>query len=51
MKITIYLNKPWIVAGNVCIFFSEYLQDIPTEQVQIVATATLRLAKNADLFI
>lgn len=31
--------------------FSEYLQDIPTEQVQIVATATLRLAKNADLFI
>lgn len=31
--------------------FSEYLQDLPTEQVQIVATAILRLTKNATFFI
>jgi len=31
--------------------FSEQLQDIPADQIQVVATATLRLAKNASLFI
>ncbi|MEX9950311.1 guanosine-5'-triphosphate,3'-diphosphate diphosphatase [Providencia alcalifaciens] len=31
--------------------FSEHLQDIPNSQIQVVATATLRLAKNADAFI
>lgn len=31
--------------------FSERLQDIPTEQVRVVATATLRLAVNADEFL
>ncbi|MFY8275540.1 guanosine-5'-triphosphate,3'-diphosphate diphosphatase [Pseudoalteromonas sp. SSDWG2] len=30
--------------------FAERLQDIPPHQVKIVATATLRLAKNADVF-
>lgn len=27
--------------------FSEHLQDIPASQVRVVATATLRIAKNA----
>lgn len=31
--------------------FAERLQDIPNSNVRIVATATLRLAKNADSFI
>ncbi|RLM21554.1 guanosine-5'-triphosphate,3'-diphosphate pyrophosphatase [Brenneria alni] len=31
--------------------FSERLQDIPREQVRVVATATLRLATNADEFL
>lgn len=31
--------------------FSEHLQDIPNSQIRVVATATLRLAKNADAFI
>ncbi len=30
--------------------FSERLQDIPREQIRVVATATLRLASNADEF-
>jgi len=47
-----YLSQQAMDRGWQCLhLFSEYLQDIPTEQVQIVATATLRLAKNADLFI
>lgn len=32
-------------------FFAERLQDIPSENIKIVATATLRLAINANLFI
>ncbi len=31
--------------------FSEHLQDIPSSQIRVVATATLRLAKNADIFV
>ncbi|MEG2040652.1 MAG: exopolyphosphatase, partial [Hafnia sp.] len=31
--------------------FSERLQDIPREQIRVVATATLRIAKNAQQFI
>ncbi len=31
--------------------FAERLQDIPTAQIRVVATATLRLAVNADVFI
>ncbi|QPT12611.1 exopolyphosphatase [Serratia rubidaea] len=31
--------------------FSERLQDIPREQIRVVATATLRLANNADEFL
>ncbi|MCR1000050.1 exopolyphosphatase [Serratia rubidaea] len=31
--------------------FSERLQDIPREQIRVVATATLRLAQNADEFL
>lgn len=31
--------------------FSEHLQDIPQDQVRVVATATLRLAANADEFL
>ncbi len=31
--------------------FAERLQDIPLSNIKIVATATLRLAKNADVFI
>jgi len=31
--------------------FAERLQDIPRNHVRIVATATLRLAKNADVFL
>ncbi len=31
--------------------FSEQLQDIPSEQIRVVATATLRLATNADHFL
>lgn len=30
---------------------SEHLQDIPSAQIRVVATATLRLAKNADVFV
>ncbi len=31
--------------------FSERLQDIPRDQIRVVATATLRIARNADVFI
>ncbi|NTS76544.1 guanosine-5'-triphosphate,3'-diphosphate diphosphatase [Catenovulum sp. SM1970] len=31
--------------------FAERLQDIPTNQVRVVGTATLRLAKNVDAFL
>ena len=31
--------------------FAERLQDVPLSNIKIVATATLRLAKNADVFI
>ncbi|WJV66674.1 guanosine-5'-triphosphate,3'-diphosphate diphosphatase [Pectobacteriaceae bacterium CE70] len=38
--------------GWACLkLFSERLQDIPPEQVRVVATATLRLAVNADEFL
>ncbi len=30
--------------------FSEYLRDIPAEQIRVVATATLRIAKNVQIF-
>lgn len=31
--------------------FAERLQDIPRDQIRVVATATLRLARNADCFL
>jgi exopolyphosphatase/guanosine-5'-triphosphate,3'-diphosphate pyrophosphatase len=38
--------------GLACLkLFSEQLQDIPTDQIRVVATATLRLAVNADRFL
>lgn len=46
------LNEEAIERGLECLeFFAERLQDIPAQNIQIVATATLRLATNADSFI
>ena len=47
------LSEAVIAKGLECLsFFAERLQDIPTENIRIVATATLRLAQNrADFFI
>jgi exopolyphosphatase/guanosine-5'-triphosphate,3'-diphosphate pyrophosphatase len=47
-----HLSNAAIARGLECIsFFAERLQDIPTENIRIVATATLRLAQNRDVFI
>lgn len=46
------LTEQAISRGLECLsFFAERLQEIPTENVRIVATATIRLAKNRNDFI
>ena len=46
------LNELAMARGIECLrFFAERLQDIPTENIKVVATATLRIAKNADVFL
>ncbi len=47
------LSESVIAKGLECLsFFAERLQDIPAENIRIVATATLRLAQNrADFFV
>ncbi len=47
-----YLNDIAIARGIECLsFFAERLQDIPKENIRVVATATLRIAVNADHFL
>ncbi|WP_312692961.1 guanosine-5'-triphosphate,3'-diphosphate diphosphatase [Kosakonia sp.] len=47
-----YLSQEAMERGWQCLrLFSERLQDIPQEQIRVVATATLRLATNAQTFI
>lgn len=47
-----HLSAEAMQRGWQCLkLFSERLQDIPREQIRVVATATLRLAKNADEFL
>ena len=47
-----YLSNAAIARGEECLsFFAERLQDIPEENIRIVATATLRIASNADDFL
>ncbi|TLU65402.1 guanosine-5'-triphosphate,3'-diphosphate pyrophosphatase [Thalassotalea litorea] len=47
-----HLDPKSMARGWECLsFFAERLQDIPPENIQIVATATLRLAQNASDFI
>jgi exopolyphosphatase/guanosine-5'-triphosphate,3'-diphosphate pyrophosphatase len=46
------LSEEAMARGIECLsFFAERLQDIPTQNVRIVATATLRLATNGQTFI
>lgn len=46
------LSEQAMERGWQCLrLFSEHLQDIPASQVRVVATATLRIAKNADIFV
>ncbi|MEW6989675.1 guanosine-5'-triphosphate,3'-diphosphate pyrophosphatase [Colwelliaceae bacterium 6441] len=46
------LSEEAMARGLECLsFFAERLQDIPSDNVRIVATATVRLAKNGDEFI
>ena len=46
------LSNESIERGLECMrFFAERLQDFPKQNIRIVATATLRLAKNRDDFI
>ena len=46
------LSKSAIARGLECLqFFAERLQDIPQENIRIVATATLRIATNRDEFL
>jgi exopolyphosphatase/guanosine-5'-triphosphate,3'-diphosphate pyrophosphatase len=46
------LSQAAIARGLECLsFFAERLQDIPQKNVRIVATATLRLAKNREEFL
>ncbi len=46
------LSEQAMERGWQCLrLFSEHLQDILNTQIRVVATATLRLAKNADVFI
>ncbi len=47
-----HLSHEAMQRGWQCLrLFSERLQDIPREQIRVVATATLRLASNADEFL
>ncbi|MBP1132247.1 MULTISPECIES: exopolyphosphatase [Serratia] len=47
-----HLSQEAMQRGWQCLkLFSERLQDIPREQIRVVATATLRLACNADEFL
>ncbi len=46
------LSEQAMLRGLECLsFFAERLQDISPENIRIVATATLRLAKNSDDFL
>lgn len=46
------LSEEAMARGLQCLrLFSEQLQDIPADQIRVVATATLRLATNADDFL
>ncbi|QOL26312.1 guanosine-5'-triphosphate,3'-diphosphate pyrophosphatase [Thalassotalea sp. LPB0316] len=46
------LSDEAIERGLECMrFFAERLQDFPKQNIRVVATATLRLAKNRDVFI
>ena len=46
------LDEAAISRGLECLsFFAERLQDIPPENIRVVATATLRIAKNAGVFL
>ncbi|AKA38596.1 exopolyphosphatase [Yersinia ruckeri] len=47
-----HLSQEAMERGWQCLkLFSERLQDIPRDQIRVVATATLRLASNADEFL
>ncbi len=47
-----HLSEEAMERGWQCLrLFSEQLQDIPPEQIRVVATATLRIAVNADSFL
>ncbi|KGT87808.1 guanosine polyphosphate pyrophosphohydrolase [Erwinia typographi] len=47
-----HLSDEAMERGWQCLrLFSEQLQDIPAEQIRVVATATLRLAENAETFL
>lgn len=47
-----HLSHEAMQRGWQCLrLFSERLQDIPRDQVRVVATATLRLARNSDEFL
>lgn len=49
---TNHLSAEAMARGWQCLkLFSEQLQDIPAEQIRVVATATLRLAENAQEFL
>lgn len=46
------LSREAMERGWDCLrLFSEQLQDVPSENIRIVGTATLRIAKNADVFV
>lgn len=47
-----FLNDSSMARGLECLsFFAERLQDIPPQNIKIVATATLRIANNAEIFL
>ena len=47
-----HLDDIAMARGIECLsFFAERLQDIPPENIRVVATATLRIATNADAFL
>lgn len=46
------LSRDAMERGWDCLrLFSEQLQDVPSENIRIVGTATLRIAKNSDTFV
>lgn len=58
MRLAAGLNSDYVLSteamerGWQCLrLFAERLQDIPQPQIRVVATATLRIAVNADVFI